>query len=934
MAGGQSITSGQGTATPSGTVPVAGSAVSTAAGTLSADLGPTLEALTGSEFTPAAGTAVSGIILSLRSRKVGGGAASRALSGASMSAAQQSIPALLSSTPSGIAGTLSQGAFTKTRVAALLGGSVSATPGTVSAPSNAPSGAALAFFALPSLADERATYDLLGWTRTIGDEAFDFIDLGAITTTDTHDDSEGDDLWTWDAQQRRGYADAIVGTFRSRWLTYFKTGLYRADLIANDANRGDIEAITSADPFCHGYGIGLTTIGYINADATAITEAEAIADVGLNALFGGTTSANYPAATGADFGYGGGRQMARIGQLVANLAYATGKSKWIGWLKAMTDAYLGASTWADTSSGLGIVQGGAYFCDRDWMDNNGQQGPAAYDAGARSNSIYQYGMHGEFLWRAYLVTKRADVRDRIIAFARFMQHYAHDPSQTASGGPFCGSYFGITPGGGYWHRDNPGAAMYAASIINILVWGYKLTGDAALLTRARVHLREATRWAEGQPAAGGGPLVGATEVADFIDTRRNTGGSIYFTDNKGQLQYVYQVFENSGAPTTLDSNVPAYIRNLTAGDGLAISNSRISDAFAGFTGQAGDPIGIYAFSGGAYDTARNRFIRHGGGHNDWNGNGVFGFSLYASETPTWTMFKAHTTPPSVTSLLDPAVETAPNGDPASSHTYNQIVYDATADKLVLMGLGSAAGSGSNFSRMRLLNLSTNAWDAISGSLQGSATSMFGAAFSYHDIERAIYGRGGQSSGRWFRYDCSAGTLTQLTVSGTGSAAPNIHSSCAIDPSRQYGIWIGGTVNGSPLDNGSVDMVLLDFSSRSGANITSYGRTLTGFPSALRADGIALEFHPPSGSFVAWKGGNTLYRLIPPSNPFTGTWTFTTVTPGGTALPSIASNYNRPWSGFRWAPYPNDPSRGVFVMDCAQGSGTMTASLVSIYKPNF
>ena len=128
------------------------------------------------------------------------------------------------------------------------------------------------------------------------------------------------------------------------------------------------------------------------------------------------------------------------------------------------------------------------------------------------------------------------------------------------------------------------------------------------------------------------------------------------------------------------------------------------------------------------------------------------------------------------------------------------------------------------------------------------------------------------------------------------------------------------------------MVLLDFNSRSGANIVSYGRTLSGFPSGLLGDGIGLEFHPPSGSFLAWRGGNTLYRLIPPSNPFTGTWTFQTITPGGTALPSSSTNYNRPWSGFRWAPYPHDPSRGVFVMDCATGSEI--ASNVAIYKPNF
>ncbi len=804
-----------------------------------------------------------------------------------------------------------------------------------------PSGITGGYFSLPSLADERATYDLLGWARTAADEEFDFLDLGPIGTTDVHDDSEADDLWTWDAQARRGYTAPIVATMRGRWLTYFRTGQYRADLIADDPNRGDITPATSADPFCHGYGTGLITVGYLNNDATAMTEAEAIADIGLTALFGGTTAPGSGgralAASGNNFGWGGGRQMARIGQLVVNLAYATGKAKWVKWLNALTDAYLTAANWAEAPA-LGIVQGGAYFCDRYWMDVNGQQGGAAWDAGARSNSIYQYGMHAEFLWRAFLVTRRADVRERLIKFARFMQHYAHDPAMTAAGGPFCGSYMGIAPGGGHWHRDNPGDAHYDCSVVNILVWGHKLTGDAALLTRARVHLRQGTRWREGDPGSGGGgPLVGPNEVADFMDTRRNVGGSILFTDNKGQLQYAYQVFENGGRPLTLDSGVPNYIRNLPAGNAYAIPNSRISNAFQTFVGEAGDPIAIFAFSGGAYDSKRRRLTYCGGGHNDHNGNGAYGFALYDSETPTWTLFKPHTSPPSIDNFDAPGPEDAPNGDPASSHTYNQIVYDEHLDKLVLCGLGSIAGaSGSNVPRFRFLNLSANTWDPKSNAFLSTGVSMFGAAFCFHAVERAIYGRGGGSESKAFRFDSVANTLSTLSLSGTGAITPNIDSATAIHPLQNYQIFIGGYGDLGPADNGSADMILWDLSTRSGNAVTTYARTLIGFPTALRAGKLALEFHPPSGTFVAWDGGTVIHRLIPPANPFTGTWTFTTVTPGGSGLPTPAdTSYGEPYSKFRWAPFPNDPSRGVFVVAVAQGtSGAYTASLTYVFKLNF
>ena len=391
------------------------------------------------------------------------------------------------------------------------------------------------------------------WTWVASNKDFDFLDLGAINM-DVHDDSEADDLWTWDAQVRRGYTAPIATAYRNRWLTYYK-GMYRAAL---PTAAGDFNPPTAADPMCHTYGWGLVRYGVLSNDPAAITEAEAIADIALTRVFGGITSANYPRASFGT-GWGGGRNRARPAILVAYLAQATGKAKWTGWLNALIELYMGSPDWQAAPTN-GIVQGGAYFCDQAWMNTNGQNagysggartayasGDAAWSAGARSNSSYQYSLHGEFLWRAYLITKRTDVRDRLIQFARFIEYYAHDPAHTANGGPFVTSIFGHRAGA-RWHRDLPGAAHYDASVVNILVWGYKLTGDANLLARAKVHFRQATRWAEGQPGAGAGPLVAENQVSDFIDTRRNVGGSVFFTDNKGQLQFVYQIFENGGRP--------------------------------------------------------------------------------------------------------------------------------------------------------------------------------------------------------------------------------------------------------------------------------------------------------------------------------------------------------------------------------------------------
>ncbi len=64
---------------------------------------------------------------------------------------------------------------------------------------------------------------------------------------------------------------------------------------------------------------------------------------------------------------------------------------------------------------------------------------------------------------------------------------------------FTSAFFGHE-NGNYWHRNvnTAAAATYDISVVNTLVWGYKLTGDVNLLNRARVHFRQGTRWAEGR----------------------------------------------------------------------------------------------------------------------------------------------------------------------------------------------------------------------------------------------------------------------------------------------------------------------------------------------------------------------------------------------------------------------------------------------------
>lgn len=804
------------------------------------------------------------------------------------------------------------------------------------------------FFKIPTVTDESSFYtSVMNWSLRAGSTTFVFVpDPGVITNVDSggnvtiHGDTESDDLWIWAQQQARGHTDSKIATWVNRWTTYFK------NTYLGQIQPGSIEH-TSGE-WDHIYGTGLVLLFANNGDAAALTIAEQIGDFVIaqrgNSIINGYST-----------GYGGGRDIARWGLLFCYLLEATGKEKWKLWRDRVLACYLtgGGTTWAEAPS-FGIAQGGHWFVDRttvvigdtgppNFQTWNGNINTAQYDAGWRFGPTFMMAMDAEFITRCYMQTGRGDLRDRIIKMAYFTAYYGHDPNLTSNAGPFTGAYYGIRGGGGgRYHRDQAGPATYDCSAVNSLVWGYKLTGDVNLLTRAKFHFRQGTLYPEATPPPAT-PLGPANQVYEFIDVSRehpNDGTDIRWSFNKGRLQYCYQIFENGGQPVVFDAGVPNYIKNLAPGDAFLLA-TKLSDAFQSFSGEAGSQISCMGYSGGVYDTKRSRFILHGGGHNGSNANGGWGVSIYSSENPLWTLFKPHTVPPSVSNFSVPSVETCSNGDPASSHTYFQIVYDQLNDKLQVCGLGSAAGqNGASFARLRFLNLTTNVWDNINNSpAAGPAVSMYVAVAAYDEVTRSTYISGGQASGRFFRYDNTNNTQTQLTVAGV-SAARNIDSCAAINPVGRYMIIIGGAYSVGPMDAGNADMVIVDLTTLSGANVTGVVRgtgTIAGFPAALRGGKMGLEFHPPSGSFFCWPGNSTVIQMIPPAAPMTSTaWTFVTHNPGGTGLP-IASTDSEGgvYSKFRWAPYPQDKSRGVFVMSVNQGDhiNGYTTSRVCVWKPN-
>lgn len=454
----------------------------------------------------------------------------------------------------------------------ILSASLSATLGSSGDLRVSASDTETSFWDVPSLQDERTTYDLLGWSRTAGDEAFTFtttppaLDSGHPTwTIDIHDDTEGDDLWVWRQQKARGYSGALVDNWNAAWLEYFKNPAKY--LVDHGPIGGPGDYSLDWD---HTYGYGLVLCYMLDGDAAALAAAETLGDrIIWKVCTDRNTLTGHPNPVTANVWP---RQFSRWSLLLTYLAQATGLPKWIEWRDALLDCFAQSVNWEESPSSS-IAQGGHYFADRatagsNWNETYGPPGAsqasclAVYDAGRRINNAFYYGLLGEAVWRGYLATGRSDLADKLVKMARFFQYYGHIPSHTV---PLIGNYLGadhvvFASNGGRYHKspgdaDNSAVAAYDASIVNTLTWGYKLTGDAALLTMARLCLNNGLRWSEGEPGAGhAAPQVPANEVNFFVDTHRNSSSGVevwQLDNNKGQWLYCYQVFENGGQPVPL-----------------------------------------------------------------------------------------------------------------------------------------------------------------------------------------------------------------------------------------------------------------------------------------------------------------------------------------------------------------------------------------------
>jgi hypothetical protein len=324
-----------------------------------------------------------------------------------------------------------------------------------------------------------------------------------------------------------------------------------------------------------------------------------------------------------------------------------------------------------------------------------------------------------------------------------------------------------------------------------------------------------------------------------------------------------------------------------------IPNTQLSTVCAathGFpevTGNTGCDAITSAWSGGAFDTARNRLIIWGGGHHDYGGNEVYALDL---NTLTMTRLNDPSSP-----IRDGCTNggTYADGKPVARHTYNHLTYLPRQDALFAWG-GAEWSCGNFLADTWLFSFARLTW---TNKATAPLSANFGRAAAYDPNTDLIYMRDD-----FDLYSYSPATDT-WTVRDTVSVGMNDNKSAVIDPvRRKYFLHVSGDTT----------LYWYDISSPTGRTTLQSGPT-TGCGGFIDDYGAGWEYDPVQNLLVGWNGGNNVYLL----NPDTRSCSIVTYPGGPTSLS------NGTFGRFRYSPVLN-----VFVVCNAVSANCHTLRLTT------
>lgn len=349
--------------------------------------------------------------------------------------------------------------------------------------------------------------------------------------------------------------------------------------------------------------------------------------------------------------------------------------------------------------------------------------------------------------------------------------------------------------------------------------------------------------------------------------------------------------------------VPAHagpIEDLAPGEWYMVPDSKVStldpcsSGSCSYSGATGQKSVMLAWSGGTYDTKRDRLVVWGGGHGDYAGNEIYAFDV---NTLKW----ARITAPS-TSVSNG--ESYSDGRPSSRHTYSGIVYLANADKLWVSN-GSIWESGGCTTGTWMYDFS--AVPAESGwSKQSSypGEGKCGAVAVYDSASGMAW-----FNGKAGLYTFNPGNLSSPWTQRNQEGSVPLYLSGAIDSKRKKLVMIGSGYAYIHDISQSGTVVRQNLSSSGATDIISAG-----------APGLAYD--PVSDRIVAWNGGSSVYSL----NMDTLVWTKLGPAASNSVTPSQVTAAGGTFGRFQYIPSKNAfiavnaTNENVYIYKLSSGSG--------------
>ena len=353
------------------------------------------------------------------------------------------------------------------------------------------------------------------------------------------------------------------------------------------------------------------------------------------------------------------------------------------------------------------------------------------------------------------------------------------------------------------------------------------------------------------------------------------------------------------------SVMAAAIDNLQPGHWYQVPNSTLESVAPAVIppGNTGVQSVMAAWSGGAYDSIRDRLIVWGGGHADYSGNEIYAFDI---NTEKWTRVTEPSDP------VEPGVLYYPDGLPTSRHTYGSLVFAPNVDRFLSMGTSAGYGpTGSTGGKnIDAFDFNSNTWSTNIGNIPDSGNS-FSAISAYDPSTGFIWTNSTLSNGRLVKYD----PVTR-TSSAHAYKPMEFYATAAIDPTRHIMVSVGGY-------GGQRQFLVWDLNNPDNPPTSPASSGATALETS-QAPGFAYD--PVSDKFVGWNGGTSVYLLDP------NTWVWTRVDAASTNTVSPTSpEPNGTYGRFRYIPSKNAfivvnrTSDDVYYYKLSSGSGTTVSA---------